>query len=213
MLDARENKEVQIEARQFLGHVDIEMLYAGDLAYPEKSLVFERKEILDFAQSIVDGRVFRQAKKMKSNYEHCYLIIIGNENELYTNRFNTVGENRFIGVIGELLAIDDIKVMWVQNRRQYWKLIMSVAKKIGTDEKEHRGFVTKKVGNNNIELSIICQVPGVGPKIGIDILAQFSLFELFEAREKDLQQIRGVGKVLSQEIKKVFRSNKNGSVR
>jgi len=213
IVDSREGKDIEKEAREHFKNVEVETLFAGDIVCPIKSIGIERKEIKDFAQSVINKRIFKQAVKMKNNFEYAYIIIIGNDEVLYRDRYIKFGENRFISVMAELMAIDGLKVIWVQNRRQFWKIVKSIFKKTKTEKNIDREFTTKKISGNNVDLSIICQVPGIGPKMGRNILKQFTLLDLFYVREKDLRQIKGIGKTHSEAIKKVFRGDNNGSNR
>lgn len=48
-------------------------LKAGDYLIGDE-IVVERKTTLDFAQSIIDGRLFRQALLMKQNFDRCLFV-------------------------------------------------------------------------------------------------------------------------------------------
>ncbi|MBU4312723.1 MAG: hypothetical protein KJ706_08405 [Candidatus Omnitrophica bacterium] len=62
--------------------ITVKNLKVGDYIINDE-IVIERKTTQDFAQSIIDGRLFKQAKNMKKTYDLCLFIIEG------TNLCNT----------------------------------------------------------------------------------------------------------------------------
>jgi DNA excision repair protein ERCC-4 len=57
--------------------VSLERLRYGDY-YIQPDWVIERKTALDFNQSIVDGRLFKQIARLKRFYDRIFLLIEGN---------------------------------------------------------------------------------------------------------------------------------------
>jgi ERCC4-type nuclease len=61
--------------------VVVKRLSVGDYIV-DNQLVFERKTLKDFAQSIVDGRLFRQAIRLANSKYRSVLILEGTSKEL-----------------------------------------------------------------------------------------------------------------------------------
>ena len=57
-------------------------LITGDFVCED--VCIERKEIGDFASSIIDGRVFRQCERMLKEFAHPYLVIHGRITEIWS---------------------------------------------------------------------------------------------------------------------------------
>lgn len=77
--DVRESasKISQILAQEYGVRILRTTLKIGDYMIDER-IVVERKTIQDFAQSIIDGRLFKQAATMKNSFESPLFIIEGN---------------------------------------------------------------------------------------------------------------------------------------
>jgi len=89
------NKRIRIDFREkrsgigeILTKIGIEVvnekLSVGD--YLIENVVVERKSASDFVQSIIDSRLFIQAKKMKKNGDSVPLFIV--EGDIYKTPFN-----------------------------------------------------------------------------------------------------------------------------
>src|SRR5579872_5605795 len=83
MVDDRELNAPVIEVLQKLPEVDVQIkrLLVGDYMVDNRC-VFERKTLMDFAASVVDGRLFRQAQKLSRSTLPAALILEGRASEL-----------------------------------------------------------------------------------------------------------------------------------
>ncbi len=81
--DDREGKSRIIQYLKKSKNVSIEIcrLPVGDYLV-DNQLIFERKTLNDFALSIIDGRIFKQANRLVNSKYKCILILEGTGKEL-----------------------------------------------------------------------------------------------------------------------------------
>jgi len=77
-IDSREDnsKIGEVLAREYGISVTREVLRIGDYIIDDK-IVIERKTAIDFIQSVIDGRLFKQAAKMKQFFDFASFVVEG----------------------------------------------------------------------------------------------------------------------------------------
>ena len=111
-------------------HITIETLAIGDYLF-ENKVCFEYKTPSDIINSIMDGRVFRQARNMKQ-YPFSYVVIVGNVAEeinrrnepKYFNKYNKMKSftvKNYLGALARLYTYSNI--IFVDNSQQAWILM------------------------------------------------------------------------------------------
>ena len=124
-----------------LNHVFIEKLSIADYVF-DKKVVFEYKTPSDMVNSIMDGRVFKQAEQM-NQYPHSFVIIVGNvadeinrrnEPKYYNkyNKFRTFTLKNYLGALARLYTYT--KVIHVDNNQQAWILMDYLVSKLLEDK-------------------------------------------------------------------------------
>lgn len=162
----------------------------------------ERKTHSDFIQSIIDGRIFRQVKELSEAFEKPIILIEG-----YSNR--KINKNSVYGAIGSLVTRFNINFLFSLNERETASLIYWISKK-SFEKSNEMFFVVKKnkLKDENVQLRILCQIPGISLKKAKNLLENFgSLEKIFLAPEFQLQKTKGIGPKLAKSIKKVFLEN------
>lgn len=120
-----------------LNHIFISQLPVGDYVFNDK-VVFEYKTPSDIINSIIDGRVFRQAEHMKQ-YPHSYVIIVGNVAEeinrrnepKYWTKYNKIRSftiKNYLGALARLYTYST--VIHVDNNQQCWVLMQYLVEKL-----------------------------------------------------------------------------------
>lgn len=175
-------------------------LEVGDFVLSDSRVVIERKTHSDFVSSIIDGRVFEQAKLMKDNFSHPVIIIEGS-----SNRY--INENALRAAIASLIVNFNISLLNTKNSLDTAKTIYWIAKKEQEDDKYS---VSIKVGKKPKEMHklqerIICSLPNINSVISKRLLEHFGTVEkVFSADEKELQKVKGVGKKLANKTRKIL---------
>ena len=137
-IDNREDKRRIKSAEKFFKNheLSIETLTVGDYVFDDK-VCFEYKRADDFIGSIIDGRVFKQARNMQQ-YPFSYVLIVGNvakeintrnERKYWNSRGNlrAFTVKQYLGAVARLSV--DGKVLHSDNQQQAWYLMESIAKK------------------------------------------------------------------------------------
>lgn len=196
--DYRE-REVITHLKKLGAVVNIQPLEIGDFLASEK-VAIERKSYDDFVSSIIDGRIFDQARNMRENFELPLLLIEG-----YSDR--EINDNALKGAIATLVLDYSVSVLTSRNEFDSAKLIFWIAKKEQHEAGSGIGIKVGKKPKTTKELQefVIAGVPGVSTVISKRLLERFGTVEkIFRASEKELMEVKGIGKKLSKDIKKLF---------
>jgi len=196
--DYRE-REVISQLKNLGATVNEMNLEVADYICSDKICV-ERKTHDDFINSIIDGRLFSQAKDLSENFEKPVLIVEG-----YSNR--NINENALKGAIASLISDFNITLLNTRNHYDTAKTIFWIAKK---EQQESKNDVSFKVGKKPKDLKrlqeeIVSGIPGVSNIISKRLLEHFgSIEKLFTAEEQELKKVKGVGSKLAKRIKDIL---------
>jgi Fanconi anemia group M protein len=196
--DYRE-KEIIKYLKDFGVRVNEMNLMVGDFIC-SGGVAIERKTHSDFISSIIDGRIFEQAKTLKEGFEKPIIIIEG-----YSTR--EINGNALKGAIASLLVDWGISLLTTKNSLDTAKTIYWIAKK---EQTKSRGGISVRVGKKPKEIKrlqekIISGLPGVSTIISKRLLDYFGSVEnVFKAREGELKKVKGMGKKLVKKIRKIL---------
>lgn len=159
----------------------------------------ERKAYNDFISSIIDGRVFEQAKLLKESFEKPIMIIEG-----YSNR--KINENALKGAIASLLVDFGISLIHTKNPLDTAKTIYWIAKKEQSEKKHTLSFrIRKKKDVKEAQEMIVASLPGINRVLSRRLLTHFGSVErIFSAKETELEKVKGIGKKLAKRIRKLL---------
>ena len=218
-IDVREKTSRKESAYQFYVNKDydvsVRQLPVGDYIF-DKKIVFEWKTANDMIQSIMDGRVFKQAKRMRQ-YPYHYVIVVGNvfdeikarysdyENPHYA-RYRKKGQksftvNNYIGGLATLYETDS--VIHVENDHQAFTIMYYMSQNILKKDKQAREVDKPVCKMTDAVSTFLCCIDGVSVKTALLIknhLHLETLQDLLDITFTDLIQIRGVGKVTAEKI-------------
>ena len=201
-------------------HVHVKTLAIGDYLF-ENKVVFEFKTPSDIINSIMDGRVFRQAKNMKQ-YPYSFVIVVGNVAEeinrrnepKYFNRYNrmrTFTLKNYLGALARLYTYSN--VIHVDNNQQCWILMDFLVKKLLNDNPDVKGIEKPMVTlSDPIATFISCIYVNGTQRIGIktavmirEYLHLEKLEDLLAVTYDDLINVKGVGKKTARSIMEVLK--------
>jgi len=186
-----------------------ENLKVGDYIIDDE-IVIERKTCVDFAQSIVDGRLFRQLKKMKQTFDFTFLIIEGKN--IFTTTVN-VHPHAIKGTLVNLALIWRVQVLFAKDNSETAFLLWL----IGNQNLSLHSGLFNRPGRPpkrfyKRQLYILQGLPQVGPKLAIQLLNYFGNIEtVFTASTKELMKISGLGQVKAQGIKEIVTRQAKGN--
>ena len=157
-------------------------------------VAIERKTAKDFVDSIVDKRLFKQAKELSEEFKHPILILEGDD--LYTGFINP---NIDFG----------ISILPTRNAQDTAAMIKRIAIREQNGERTPIQIRTDKKPLSLLEqqLFIVESLPNIGPVNAKNLLKHFgSVSKVFNASENELQEVEGIGKKTAKDIRKVIDS-------
>jgi ERCC4-type nuclease len=172
--------------------VEVARLRVGDYRV-ERRVVVERKTAADFAASLVDGRLFRQAAALAAAPERAVLVLEGGEKD-----WQATGV-RYEAVQGALITVsvffgvavlrstgpEETARLLVYHGRQAWRSAQGGLQRSGYRPK----------GKRSRQLFLLQGLPGVGPERAARLLERFGSVEaIMAASAEDLAAVDGIGK-------------------
>jgi Fanconi anemia group M protein len=201
--DSREvNSKVINELSKLGAIIELKILECGDFIVSDK-IIIERKTSEDFCSSIIDGRLFEQAKKMKEYYEKPILLIEGNP--LSTER--NLNPKAIMGAISSLITDFNLSLVYTRDFFESALFIFSLAKREQIIEKREPKIRSEKKPLSLTELQeyLVAGLPNVNVKIARRLLEKFKTVEkVFTASEEELKKVDGIGDKISKKIRKVL---------
>ncbi len=200
-----DSREIQNGILDYFGQYDCEVqrknLICGDFIVSDRVCI-ERKTVSDFINSITDKRLFQQLQAIKDNFEKPILLIEG-EGSLY----GVLQPNIIRGALSAITIDLGIPIVWTRDVADTAGLIFWMAKREQLLEKREVSFRNKKVPKENSEKQeyLISSLPDVSAVRAKSLLKYFkSPMNVFVATEKELQEVKGIGKKITRSIKEVL---------
>jgi Fanconi anemia group M protein len=193
-------KEKESGVVQTLANTDIliklENLDIGD--YIIGDLIIERKNILDFINSIIDGRLYNQLEKLKD--KKSILILEGTEDSLGID--TNISINYIRTLILKIILEYKIPIIRTSDFLETANYLYLLAKNYNKFPN-----IPEKVKNyedlDEVKLEILKSIPGIGENLALKLLERFkSLKNIFLANKTDLENV--VGEKKAERIKKIF---------
>ena len=172
--------------------MEVKRLTKGD--FEGTTTIGEIKRGEDLFSSIVDKRIFNQAKRMHSTGKERYLIIAGN---LTDERWRL---KPVIGAILSLVFDYEIGVIPVPNMEATIAYtIHKIIERVDGKQRQPISYarsprVQKKDLRVNVTLDMLRTIPGIGPSIGIEVLKAYPTIEkLLAASVSELSALPKIG--------------------
>jgi len=207
IIDVRENKS---SIKNYLESLDaivkVLPLKVGDFICSERVCV-ERKTGDDFISSIVDGRLFQQAEELKDNFTKPIILV---EGDYYAGGMN---ENAIKAALASIILNYEIPVIMTKDEKETARTILWLAKREQITSGIEIGIKGKKKPKKMKDLQehVISGLPGVSVVLSRRILKKFKTIKDFaNAREKELIEVDGVGKVLAKRLHELLNKEYGG---
>lgn len=200
IMDERErNSDLKVLLERLGALVRMRTLHVGDFILSDRIIV-ERKTRQDFENSIIDGRLFKQASVM-SQFPKPMMIIEGDSFEGRINR------NAILGAITSLMLDHNIQVFFTIDQDRTAELLFAMAKREQTSESRPVRLLGDKRATTMAQQQqmIIECLPGVGPQFAQALLLKFGSVErIMRATEKQLMTVKRMGPKKAKLIRKVL---------
>lgn len=183
--------------------VKVQAMAVGDYQVSDE-VVIERKTAKDFVDSIVDKRLFKQARSLMEEFKRPLIILEGDD--LYNGMINP---NAIRGSIASIALDFGISIIPTRNARDTAAMIKRIAIREQSGEKTPIQIRTDKKPVNLWEqqLFIIESLPNIGPVNAKNLLEHFgTVANIINASESQLQEVEGIGKKTAANIRKVVDS-------
>lgn len=202
VVDQREMPSAVVEELIRIGlKVRPESVSEGDYVISER-IVVERKTAQDFADSLVDGRLFDQIGRMRERYDRPILLIEGDDP--FTKR--NISREAVFGAFASITADYNIPVMFVRDPSDTAAFINSLASRERKKGKTPRASRMRKGSDlRSIQIGILSSIPGISVTLAERLIDRFSSIQaVFNAGIDDLSGVDGIGNVKAREIRNVI---------
>ena len=183
--------------------VKVQAMAVGDYQVSDE-VVIERKTAKAFVDSIVDKRLFKQARSLMEEFKRPLIILEGDD--LYNGMINP---NAIRGSIASIALDFGISIIPTRNAQDTAAMIKRIAIREQSGEKTPIQIRTDKKPVNLWEqqLFIIESLPNIGPVNAKNLLEHFgTVANIINASESQLQEVEGIGKKTAANIRKVVDS-------
>lgn len=183
--------------------VKVQAMAVGDYQVSDE-VVIERKTANDFVDSIVDKRLFKQARSLMEEFKRPLIILEGDD--LYNGMINP---NAIRGSIASIALDFGISIIPTRNAQDTAAMIKRIAIREQSGEKTPIQIRTDKKPVNLWEqqLFIVESLPNIGPVNAKNLLEHFgTVANIINASESQLQEVEGIGKKTAANIRKVVDS-------
>lgn len=171
-------------------------LKIGDYVISERAII-ERKTREDFESSIIDGRMFDQAIKLKDTYERVIYIIEGKNFEGRINR------GAVLGAISSLILDFGFSVFFTPNVEGSVELIVALAKR-EQGEAKNKFLIKRPKKTEDLDTQLIytmASFPMLGEKAANNLLERFESIEnIINSNEQKLSETKGISVKRAREI-------------
>jgi ERCC4-type nuclease len=201
IVDKRERNDILLsKLEQLGGELVFDTIESGDYVISER-IGIERKTVTDFEKSIIDGRLFEQALRLKANYALPILIIEGDADLL------RLGKNVFMGTVISLFIDCGVEVIRSYDETETAEIISFIAQremKDGIRQPSPKHGV-RAYTPEQFQEQVIGNLPGVGPKLSKLLLSHFgNIKQISNASTKELMEVEKIGKKKAESIHKIL---------
>jgi DNA excision repair protein ERCC-4 len=183
--------------------VKMEHLAVGDYCI-DGAVLIERKTAVDFAQSLMDGRLFAQASRMAASPLRPAYIIEGSSAE-----WSQLGVSReaLQGALITLMLIFDVPVLRSWAPAESARLMLYTGSQLvrlrHPDYLPYRQAKAKR--KKARQLRVLQSLPGIGPDRAKRLLERFGTVRAcFDASKTELQKVEGIGPKIAEAIDQVI---------
>jgi len=176
------------------------------------SIAIERKEAGDFVSSIIDGRLFEQARELAKSFDRPLIIIEAEKGieTLYSER--NIHPNAIRGAFAAISLDFGIPTIFSSGIEETAALIISIAKR-EFSEGNLPQLKGKKRGKTLPEQqeALVASLPDINLTLARRLLSEFKTpGAVFLAEKSALEKVGGIGKATSATIRKVVFGEEGG---
>jgi len=186
------SKDVEVEPRQ---------LEVGDYILSSRIGV-ERKNVDDYLNSLIDGKLFKQIQQLRDAYSRPILILEGED--LLTKR--NISHNAIFGSLASISVDYGVTVFRTKNSLETADLMRVIAQREQKDDNKKvaiRGM-KRQMSMHERQQFLVEGLPNVSAVLADRLLNHFgSIRAIVNASEEELMEVEGIGKNIASEIVKL----------
>ncbi len=185
--------------------IEPQQLDIGDYVLSSR-IGIERKNVDDFLESLIDGKLFKQITQLRDAYSRPILILEG-EN-LLTKR--NISHNAIFGSLASITVDYGIPILTTKDSLETADLLNVIARREQREEKKSVAVRGEKpqMSIKERQQFLIEGLPNVSAVIAKRLLSHFgSIKDIANATEEELMEIRGIGKNIASDIIKLLNTN------
>ncbi len=217
ILESKEEFEIIVDSREKCNRIiktlmdkDIKItlnkLEVGDYILT-KNVAVEFKTKKDFVDSIIDGRLFDQAKKMTHYYSKPIIVVQGEEN-IYGLR--NINPEAISGVIATISTTYRIPIIFTQNEQETINIFLSIIKKQTEKPKLIQQHNFKPKEDFQMQEYIVSSFANIGTNQAKKILKDFkSIKNFINSNLETLKSIEGIGETKANKIIEIINKEYN----
>ena len=167
-------------------------------------MAIERKTTKDFVDSLIDKRLFKQARELSEEFKRPLMILEGDD--LYGGMVNP---NAIRGALASIAIDFGISIIPTRNAQDTAAMIKRIAVREQNGERTPIQIRTDKKPVSLLEqqLFIVESLPNIGPVNAKNLLEHFgSVANILNASSVELQEVDGIGLKTAQDIRHVLDS-------
>jgi ERCC4-type nuclease len=204
LIDHREKISGVHEHLAALPNVTVEFkeLTAGDYWISDR-LIVERKTMRDFAELIIDSRLFTQANQLAQRLERVVFLLEGGLSDWDGIKMR---REALQGAIITLTLIYGFPLLRSVHAEESARLMIYAARQVQRMEAANPPFHGRKPKRKRTrQLRILQALPGIGPERAEQLLERFVTVEkVISATQQDLETIDGIGPKTASAIRSVL---------
>jgi DNA excision repair protein ERCC-4 len=209
--DDRERAAPVVEALRAINGVEVicQRLKIGD--YQINEWLFERKTLLDFAESIKDGRLFSQANRLAAACPSAAFILEGKTSDLTQSRMR---REALQGAMISLALIYQLPILRSFDPGETAHLLVYAGQQLHRDRADHVfRHGTRPKRRRRLQLYVLQGLPGIGPERAERLLAQFGGVEaVMTASREEIQRVPGIGEKIAGSIRWLLEADDPNSI-
>lgn len=221
VIDSREKKKEYFSKAFEKEGVEwiVDLLDVGDFMVVSSTgeiVIVERKDIRDFARSLVDGRLFEQLGRLASVREEYNAIVeVVVEGTIASlSKFSRISRSAIHGALISVQEKFGIPIYFFSSSFDT-ALHLIVWEKRLSEGKRAREYLKirkpKTLSDDDVRLAMLAVIPGVGGKKARNLLETFgSVYNVITASEEELRKVRGISTKISRNIIRIVRGAYNG---
>jgi Fanconi anemia group M protein len=181
--------------------LDLQQLAVGDFLLSDRCAV-EYKNVRDFVDSIIDGRLLSQLKNMKQ-YSRPILILEGVE-DLYSQR--KIHPNAIRGMLATITVSYGYSIITTKSPQETAGMLYAIARREQLGTKDFQYHTGKPLSEGERLEYVIAAIPGIGAQLARPLLDDFKTIKnIANASVEDLQAVPGIGAKKAEQIFEMMR--------